>query len=89
MESECLLEMKLYNKRDYSYFPIANFPFTNCNIPAGSAYGVYISHLIRYSRTCGSYHDILDSGMLLTSKLLHQGFLVVKLNSHFYSRHHG
>jgi hypothetical protein len=45
--------------------------------------------LIRYSRTCGSYHVILDSGMLLTSKLLHQGFLVVKLNSHFYGRHHG
>ena len=41
----------------------------------------YISHLIEYSRACGSYHDYLDKGLLLTRKLLNQGFLVVKLKS--------
>ena len=37
-----------------------NFPFICSNIPAVPAYGVYISQLIRYSRVCGSYQDVLD-----------------------------
>ena len=37
--------------------------------------------LIRYLRACGSYHDLLDKRLLLTRKLLHQGFLVVQLQS--------
>jgi hypothetical protein len=55
------------------------------------AYGVYISQLIRYSKACGSYQDFLDRGLLLTRKLLNQGFLMAKLKSSlrkFYSRHH-
>ena len=40
------------------------------------AYGVYISQLIRYSRTCSSYHDFPGRGLLLN-----QWFLVVKLKS--------
>jgi hypothetical protein len=47
-----------------------NLPFICSNIPAAPAYGVYISQLIRYSRACGSYHDLLDRGLLLTRKLL-------------------
>ena len=49
------------------------------NIPVTPAYGVYISQLIRFSRACGSYHDFLNSGLLLKRKLLNQGFLMVKL----------
>ena len=37
--------------------------------------------LMRYLRACGSYHDLLDRRLLLTRKLLHQGFLVVQLQS--------
>ena len=33
-----------------------------------------ISLLIRYLRACGPYQDFLDRGLLLTSKLLNQGF---------------
>ena len=58
-----------------------------CVVPA---YGVYISQLIRYSRACGSYQDFLDRGLLLTRKLLNQGFLLVKLKSplrKLYGRH--
>jgi len=40
-------------------FSVVNVPFICSNIPAASAYGVYISYLIRYSRDCGSYNDIL------------------------------
>jgi hypothetical protein len=65
--------------------------FICSNIPAAPAYGVYISQLIRYSRACGSYQDFIDRGLLLTRKLLNQGFLLVKLKSSlrkFYGRHH-
>ena len=58
---------------------------------AAPVYVVYISQLIRYFRACGSYQDFLDRGLLLTMKLLNQGFLLVKLKSSlrkFYGRHH-
>ena len=57
----------------------------------------YVSQLIQYYRAyrayraCGSHYDFLDRGLLLTRKLLNQGFLVVKLKSSlrkFYGRHH-
>ena len=67
-----------------------NFPFICSNIPAASAYGVYISQLIRYSRACGSYQNTLDRGLLLIRKLLNQGYLLVKLKSSsrkLYGRH--
>ena len=43
--------------------------------------GVYISQLIGYSRTCGSSQHSLYRGLLVTRKLLNQGFLLVKLKS--------
>ena len=52
---------------------------------------ISISQLIQYSRACGSYQDFLDGGLLLTRKLLNQGFLLFKLQSSprkFYGRHH-
>jgi hypothetical protein len=61
---------KLYDKRDDYNFLIVHFQFRCSNIPAAFAYGVYSSHLIRYSRVCGSYDDFSDRGVLLTSKLL-------------------
>jgi hypothetical protein len=81
IDSEWQLRTKLYDKRDYFNFPIENFPFICSNISAARAYGVYISQLIRYSRGYGSYQDFLDKGLLLTRKLLNQGFLLVKLKS--------
>jgi hypothetical protein len=45
----------------------------------------------RYNRACGSYQDFLDKGLLLTRKLLNQGFPLVKLKSSlrkFYGLHH-
>jgi hypothetical protein len=58
------------------------FPFVCSNIPATPAYGVYLSHS-RYNipKACGSYQDFLHRGVLLTRKLLNQGFLLVKLKS--------
>jgi len=67
--------LKLFNYTPN--FPIVNFPFICSNIPAAPAYVVYISQLIRYFRACGCNHDFLDRGLLLTRKLLNQGFLLV------------
>ena len=91
IDSEGRLRTKPYDKRDDFNFPIVNFPFICSNIPAAPAYGVYISQMIRYSRACGSYQDILARGLLLTRKLLNQGFPLVKLKSSLrklYGRHH-
>jgi hypothetical protein len=60
IDSKGRLKTKLYDKRDDLNFPIMNFPFICSNIPAAPAYGVYISQMIRYSRTCGSYQDFLN-----------------------------
>ena len=62
IDSEGRLRTKLYDKRDDFKFAIVNCPFTCSNIPTVSAYGLYIFTLIRYSRTCGSYQDVLDRG---------------------------
>jgi len=37
-----------------------NFPFICYNTPTANGYGVYITQIIRYLRTCGSCHDFLD-----------------------------
>ena len=84
------LKTILYDKRDNFTFPIVNFPFISSNIPASSAYGVYISQLIRYSITCAQYNDFTDRAQLLTQKLLKQGYVAPKLKSSldkFYGRH--
>jgi hypothetical protein len=91
IDSEGRLRTTLYDKRDDFNFSIVDFPFICSNIPTATAYGVYISQLIRYSRACGSYKNFLDRGLLLIRKLLNQGFLLVKLKSplrKFYGRHH-
>jgi hypothetical protein len=91
IDSERRIRKKLYDKKDDFNFLIVNFPFICSNIPAAPAYGVYIYQFMRYSRACCSYQDFLDRGLLLTKKLLYQGFLLVKLNSSVpkcYGRHH-
>jgi hypothetical protein len=62
IDSEGRLGMKLNDKRDDFNIPIVKFPFICSNIPAALAYVVYICQMIRYSRTCGSYQDVLDRG---------------------------
>ena len=66
------LTMTPYDKRDDFNFPIVNFPFICSNIPVAPAYGVYFSRLIRYYRACSSYHDFLNRGLLLATKIVNQ-----------------
>jgi hypothetical protein len=57
IDREGRLRTKPYDKRDDFNF---HFPFICYNIPAAPAYVIYISQLIRYSRVCASYRDLLD-----------------------------
>ena len=72
------LLFKIFEKSDDFNFLIVNFPFICNNIPAAPAYGVYISQLVRYYRDRGTYQDFLERGLVLTRKLLNQGFLLVQ-----------
>ena len=85
------LTSSLYDKRGDFNFPIVNFPFLSSNIPSAPAYGVYVSHLIRYARACSNYQVYMERGKVLTTKLLSQGYEKTKLVAtlkKFYGRHH-
>jgi len=65
---------------DYNCWKV-NIPFVCSNIQTTPAFVVYISQLIWYSSAYGSYNGFLEGMLLLTRKLLIQGFLVVKFKS--------
>ena len=91
IDKDGFLKTRIYDKRDGFNFPIVNFPFLSSNIPAAPAYGVYVSQLIRYARASSNYEDFIMRGVLLTQKLLTQGYEKEKLKSYirkFYGRHH-
>ena len=77
------LHTSIYDKRDDFDFHITNVPFLSCNIPSSPAYGVFISHLIRYARAYSSYKSFILRARRLYSKLLKQGYLVERLKSSF------
>jgi hypothetical protein len=68
------LSTKIYDKRDDFNFKIINYPNMCSNIPASSAYGVYISQLICYARVSSNYSDSLKRHLYLRSRLLDQGY---------------
>ena len=91
MTTDGRLNAKMYDKRDDFNFPIVNFPFLCSNILAAPAYGVYVSQLVRYSRASSKYVEFIERGILLSQKLLRQGYESIKLRSSlkkFYGRHH-
>jgi hypothetical protein len=56
-------------RADFNYL-VVNLPSICSNILAAPAYGVCISQLIRYIRSCLSYQDFLDRGRSLFSGVL-------------------
>jgi hypothetical protein len=64
IDREGRLRTKTYDKRDDFNF---HFPFLCYNIPAALVFGIYISQLIRYSRACASYRDLLDIDRVATN----------------------
>ena len=57
----------MYDKRDDFDFEIVNFPFIDVDVPRSASYGVYISQLIRFARTCSHVADFNTRNELLTS----------------------
>jgi len=90
-DNNLTLTTKLYDKHDDFNFSVVNYPFLDSYIPSCPAYGVYMSQLIRYSKTCNTYQDFLHRDVLLTRKLLSQGFIETTLRStlkKFFGRYH-
>ena len=84
------LQTSLYDKRDDFNLHITNFPFLSSNIQSSPAYGVFISHLIRYARACSSYECFILRAARLSSKLLGQGYVRERLKlslRKFYGRY--
>ena len=75
------LNTSLYDKRDDFNFHITNFPFLSSNIPSSPAYGVFVSQLIRYARACSKYDGFVIRARRLASKLLVQGYVILRLKS--------
>ena len=85
-----LLRTSLYDKRDDFSFHITNFPVLSSNIPSSPAYGIFISQVIRYARTCSSYECFILRAVRLSNKLIGQGYVKERLKSSlrkFYGRY--
>ena len=64
----------VFDKRDTFTFGIVNYPVLSSSIPAKSAYGVYISQLVRIGRICSNFVQFTERHYKLTQKLIRQGF---------------
>ena len=85
-----IISSKNYDKRDHFNFEIGNFPFLDGYVPRVPSYGVYISQLIRFARVCSNVDDFNNRNLILTAKLLKQGYRYHKIRkpfSKFYHRH--
>ena len=74
---------------DFNY-EIVNFPFLDGDVPRSPSYGVYISQLIRFARVCSNVDDFNNRNLLLTAKLLKQGYRYHTIRKSFskcYHRH--
>ena len=88
--SNDIVSTKNYDKRDDFDFEIVNFPFLDGDVPRSTSYGVYISKLIRFARASIYITDFNTHNILLTQKLLKQGYQYHKLRktfSKFYRRY--
>lgn len=78
-----IISSKIYDKRDDFNFNIVNYPHLDGDVPKATSYGVYISQLIRFSRACSSVDDFNKRNLLITEKLLKQGYRYHKLRKTF------
>ena len=81
---------RIYDKWDDFNFEIVSFLFLDGYVPRSPSYGVYIFQLIRFARVCSNVDDFTNRNLLLTAKLLKQGYRYHKIRkafSKFYHRH--
>ena len=85
-----IVSSKIYVKRDSFDFEIVSLPLLDGDVPRSPSYGVYISQLIRFARVCSYVDDFDNRNLILTAKLLKQGYRYHKIRkvfSKFYLRH--
>ena len=78
-----VVSTKIYDKRNDFDFKIVNFPFLDGDVPCSTAYGVFISQLIRFAGASSHVADFNTHNKLLTQKLLKQGYRYHKLGNPF------
>ena len=69
-----IVSSKIYDKRDDFNFEIVNFPFLDGDFPRSPSNGVCISQLFSFARVCSNTDDFNNRNLVLTAKLLKQGF---------------
>ena len=77
------ISSKIYDKREDFDFDIVNYPFLDGDVPRSTSYGIYISQLIRFARACSSLDDFNNRNLIITEKLLKQGYRYHKLRKTF------
>ena len=85
-----IVSSKIYDQRDDFNFEIVNFPFLDGDVPRSPSCGLYISQLIRFARVCSNVDDFNNRNLILTAKLLKQGYRYLKIRkafSKYYHRH--
>ena len=83
-----IISSKIYDKREDFNFDIVNYPFLDGDVPRATSYGVYISQLIRFARACSSIEDFNHRNLVITEKLLKQGYRYHKLRKTFSKFYH-
>jgi hypothetical protein len=78
-----VLTTSIYDKRDDFNFQIVNYPDLSGDIPRATSYGVYISQLTRFARGCSNIQDFNNRNLIITKKLLQQGYRFHKLRIYF------
>ena len=87
--SNGIVSTKIYDIRDDFDFDVV-IPFSECDVPRRTSYGVYISQLIRFAKASSNFSDFNYRNKALTAKLLWLGYCYLKLHkafSKFYRRH--
>ena len=88
--SNDIVSSKIYDERDDFNFKIVFFPFVDGDVLRSSSWGVYISQSIHFARVCSNVDDFNNRNLLLTAKLLKQGYRYHKIRKEcvkFYHRH--
>ena len=83
-----IISSKIYDKGYDFNFEIVNFPFFDGCVPGFPSYGVYISQLIRFARVCSNVDDFNNRNLILTARLLKQGYRYHKIRKAFSKLYH-
>ena len=73
----------VYDKCDDFGFAIVNFPWLSGDVPRLPSSGVCIFKLVRFARCCTSFSNFDSQNLLITSKLLTQGYIYHKLRKSY------